>query len=125
MRAASGIGTSASDLQANYLNLLVTQLKNQDPLDPMNNDQMTAQLAQISQVQQLQNLSTSFASILALTQQEQAASLIGKQVTYTPDGADTAVTEGVTGVSLADGNILLQTDSGTMVSPANVTAIQE
>jgi len=124
MSAASGIGSSASELQANYLNLLVTQLKNQDPLDPMNNDQMTSQLAQISQVQELEGLSASFSSILALTQKEQAASLIGKQVTFTPNGADTPVTDRVTGVDMSTGQAFLLTGSGA-VSPDNVSAIQE
>ena len=125
MSTVNGMGTSASDLQANYLQLLVEQLKCQDPMSPMDNSQMTAQLAQISEVQQLETANTSFSSILALAQQEQAASLIGKQVTYMPDGSDTAVTEGVTGVSLSNGDVLLQTDSGATVSPANVTEIQE
>ena len=37
---------SASSLQSQFMNLLVTQLKNQDPTDPMDDNQMTAELAQ-------------------------------------------------------------------------------
>ena len=39
--------SSIKDQQDRFLNLLVTQLKNQDPLNPMDNAQMTSQLAQM------------------------------------------------------------------------------
>ncbi|WP_446526979.1 flagellar hook capping FlgD N-terminal domain-containing protein, partial [Photobacterium swingsii] len=40
--------TSGTDLQNTFMQLLVAQLKNQDPLNPMDNSQMTSQLAQIN-----------------------------------------------------------------------------
>lgn len=43
-------GTSATDLQNTFLQLLVAQLKNQDPTNPMDSSQMTSQLAQINTV---------------------------------------------------------------------------
>lgn len=43
-----------------FLQLLVTQMKHQDPLEPMNNEQMLAQMAQFSTVEQLSNLNQSF-----------------------------------------------------------------
>jgi flagellar basal-body rod modification protein FlgD len=43
-----------------YLQLLVQQLSNQDPTEPMDNQQMIAQLAQFSSLEQMQNLNTSF-----------------------------------------------------------------
>ncbi len=39
-----------------FMNLMITQLKNQDPLNPMDNSQFSAQLAQFSSLEQLQNL---------------------------------------------------------------------
>ena len=43
-------GPTAEDPQDRFLKLLVTQLKNQDPLNPLDNAQMTSQLAQMSTV---------------------------------------------------------------------------
>ena len=78
-------GTSsinAADVQADYLNLLMTQLRFQDPMDPMDNSEMTAQLTQLGQLEQLSSLSTSFQGALTAAQKGQAASLIGKEISF-------------------------------------------
>jgi flagellar basal-body rod modification protein FlgD len=59
LQQASGTDKKASkgDIGKNeFLNMLVTQLKNQDPLDPMDGDQFAVDLAQFSQVEQLINI---------------------------------------------------------------------
>ena len=66
-----------------FLNLLVTQLKYQDPLDPMKSTDFMSQLAQISQVEQMQNMSSSLDSIqttLANNNVGQWISSIGKKM---------------------------------------------
>ncbi|MDW9229407.1 flagellar hook capping - N-terminal region family protein [Burkholderia cepacia] len=76
-------GTSASDLQATFLKLLVTQLQNQDPTSPVDSSQMTSQLAQINTVSGIAQLNTSLTSLssqLTAGQQTQAALLIGTNV---------------------------------------------
>ena len=65
-----------------FLKLLITQLQNQDPLDPMKNEDFAAQLAQFSSLEQMQNLNESFNDLMALSQVSSTASLIGKEVTY-------------------------------------------
>ena len=45
-----------------FLNLLVTQLKNQDPLNPMDDREFIAQMAQFSSLEQMQNLNTTLAT---------------------------------------------------------------
>ena len=79
--ATSGI-TSASQIQMDYMNLLITQLQNQNPLEPMDNDQMASQLAQFSQLQQLESMNGSFAKVLATTNRNYANSLLNKNVTF-------------------------------------------
>ena len=71
-----------------FMNLLATQLKNQDPLDPAKNDQMLAQLAQFSSLEQAVQMNERLA-MLEVGQSAglntQVTGLIGKQVTATGD----------------------------------------
>jgi flagellar basal-body rod modification protein FlgD len=78
------IGTSAatSDMQMDYMKLLVTQLQNQNPLEPMDNSEMTAQLTQFSQLQHLESMNTSFGRVLESVQRGYASSLIGREVSF-------------------------------------------
>ena len=81
--AGSSAATSAANLQTTFLQLLVAQLKNQDPTSPMDSSQMTSQLAQISTVQGISTLNTSLSSLstqLSASEQSQAALLIGSTV---------------------------------------------
>lgn len=78
--AASAATSQAGITQDRFLKLLITQMKNQDPLNPMDNAQVTSQMAQLSTVTGIdklnatvQALSTSMASAQSL----QAASMIG------------------------------------------------
>ncbi len=73
---------SASDIQMDYMKLLVTELRNQNPLEPMDNNQMASQLAQFSQLQQLESMNTNFASVLAVSELSYASTLLGKQITF-------------------------------------------
>ena len=69
--------------QADFLSLLVTQMRNQDPTKPTDTSQMVSQLAQISQVSATQGLQTSFDSLsqsLQGNQLLQASSMVGRSV---------------------------------------------
>lgn len=63
-----------------FLKLLVTQLKNQDPLQPTDAQAMVAQLAQFSSLEQMQNLNTQFESSRRDNAWIQSLSLSGKPV---------------------------------------------
>jgi flagellar basal-body rod modification protein FlgD len=79
----SSNGTSAADLQQTFLQLLVTQLQNQDPTSPMDSSQMTSQLAQINTVSGIAQLNTTLQSLssqLNASETGQASSLIGRTV---------------------------------------------
>lgn len=80
---------SASSIQMDYMKVLITQLQNQNPLEPMNNNEMASQLAQFSQLQQLESMNSNFAQILALTNRSYANSLIGKEVTFFTQDTET------------------------------------
>ncbi len=73
-----------------FLQLLITELKNQDPLNPQDSSQFVAQLAQFSSLEQMTSMSTEMETVL----ENSAVSLIGQTVTV----ADSSVTSGyVTG----------------------------
>jgi flagellar basal-body rod modification protein FlgD len=75
--------TSADAQQDRFLKLLVAQLNNQDPMNPMDNAQMTSQMAQIntvSGIQQLNETMKSMASQFASMQVMQGAAMIGHDV---------------------------------------------
>lgn len=123
-------GTSASDLQATFLKLLVTQLQNQDPTSPVDSSQMTSQLAQINTVSGIAQLNTSLTSLstqLAAGQQTQAALLIGTNVLAPGNGV--AVKGGAAspfGVSLANSvsnlTITVKNSAGAVVNTINAGA---
>jgi len=69
--------------QERFMTLLVTQLRNQDPLNPMDNAQVTSQIAQLSTVNgitQLNNTLLALSGQMDVTNSMQAANLIGKEV---------------------------------------------
>jgi len=119
---------SASDIQMDYMKLLVTQLQNQDPLEPMDNKDMTSQLAQFSQLQQLEGMNTSFGQVLTSVQRSYASSLIGKEVSFratADDGAVETRTGRVEEVLMGkDGQITLLVDD-QQVDLADVVAIRD
>jgi flagellar basal-body rod modification protein FlgD len=66
-----------------FLKMLVTQMRYQDPLNPMNDTEFIAQLAQFSSLEQLQNLNTSFETSMLLSQSlhnSMAVNMIGRSV---------------------------------------------
>jgi flagellar basal-body rod modification protein FlgD len=88
--AVSEIG-SASDMQMDYMKLLITQLQNQNPLEPLSNNEMASQLAQFSSLQQLESMNSTFAQVLDTANHSYANSLIGKEVSFLGETATGAV----------------------------------
>jgi flagellar basal-body rod modification protein FlgD len=92
-KAATSASTAA-EAQDRFLTLLVTQMKNQDPLNPMDNAQVTSQLAQLSTVTGIDKLNSTVESLMGSYQSSQslqAAALIGKGVLAS--GNSTGLTE--------------------------------
>jgi flagellar basal-body rod modification protein FlgD len=128
--STSTSGTSGSDLQQTFLQLLVTQLQNQDPTDPMDSSQMTSQLAQINTVSGIQQLNTSLSSLstqLSAGQNAQAALLIGSTVLAA--GSSATVSSGTSpqlGVTLpsavSDVQLTITNSAGKVVNTLDLGA---
>ena len=81
---AAALGKDKTLKQADFLSLLIQQMRNQDPTQPMDSSQMVSQLAQISQVQATQNMQTSFDALSQSMQGNQllqASAMVGRSVT--------------------------------------------
>jgi flagellar basal-body rod modification protein FlgD len=63
-----------------FLTLLVTQLKNQDPTAPVEDKQFIAQMAQFSSLEQMNNMAADFRMLAGLLGRESATTVLGKQV---------------------------------------------
>lgn len=108
-----------------FMELLVTQLQNQDPLDPMDDRDMVAQLAQFSSLEQMSNLNESFAEFRETMEHSRfvgATSLLGRTVTGETEVGET-ITGEVTGIHTEEGAPYV-TVAGYSVPVNNVTAIQ-
>ena len=95
--------------QTAFLELMITQMENQDPLSPQENSEFIAQLAQFSSVEGLERLNTnfdSFTSSFISNQALQASSLVGRSVSVPSSEAE-----------LAEGGIV----GGTIDLPASTT----
>ncbi|HTU00103.1 MAG TPA: flagellar hook assembly protein FlgD [Rhizomicrobium sp.] len=111
--------TATQQLAGNFdtfLQLLTTQLQNQDPLSPMDSNQFTQQLVEFSGVEQQMNTNTNLQSLIALSMSQQASSAVN----YI--GHTVVMTNGMG--SLANGNVdwtynLGAASAGTTLSVTN------
>jgi len=105
--SAAGLASEAGRVSSDdFLRLLVTQLQNQDPLEPMSNEDFLAQLAQFQALEEMMATSRNTASMLLGARLGLAGGLIGRTVTaLTPSGL--YITGVVERVSVADGVPLL------------------
>jgi flagellar hook assembly protein FlgD len=95
--AVSSIAQSASTIQADYMNILIAQLQHQNPLEPMDNNEMASQLAQLSQLGQIETLNASFMTVMANTERSYANSLLDRNVTFFAENGETGELEKQTG----------------------------
>jgi flagellar basal-body rod modification protein FlgD len=114
-----------------FMELLVSQLKNQDPLAPTSNDEMLAQLAQFSSLEQLEELNDNLVGLAVLQQSNalmdqltSSSALIGQHVKYAdPDTGDEAWGD-VASVKITDGLAILNI-GGKDVPLVNVLEVSQ
>ncbi|PKM77665.1 MAG: hypothetical protein CVU90_06185 [Firmicutes bacterium HGW-Firmicutes-15] len=126
-----------------FLKLLVTQLKYQDPLEPMDNSEFIAQMATFSSLEQMNNLNTNFIQLstdfnyymvnnFALQQTTGMVAMIGQEVSYqNPDSTDEngnvvkdILTGTISSVLMKDGIPLFMVNN-QVVALNNITEIKK
>ncbi len=101
-----------------FLQLLVMQLQNQDPLQPVQDEQFLAQMAQFSALEQMNNISS-------LTALHAGVQLLGHRVSAVDPGSGAPLTAIVTGVRSHGGQVLLRLGDQIEVPVDAVTQVSE
>ena len=123
--SASATSTNSANITSQlgpgaFLQLLTTQLSNQDPLNPMDDTQSVSQLAQFSALQASDNLETSFANFQSNFAVLQSASLIGQTVSVNStdsSGNSSTIVGTVQAIQVVNGS-----PTFTLLNPATGTA---
>jgi len=105
-----------------FIKMMITQLQNQDPLEPAKNQELLAQMSQIGQLQSATQLQEALKSLVLQNQIGQAGSMIGKLVEGVNEGNRT-VRGVVTAVRVEKDRITLELDSGHSLPMSRVTTI--
>ena len=119
---ASTTGASSLGIQ-DFLRILTTQLNNQDPLKPMDNQQFVAQLAQFTSLQQTQQMNQKLDALLSIQAANQSVGLIGRSVdVQTASGQSSGR---VTAFSFASGEprMTVTLDSGSVVKDLSLSSL--
>ncbi|MCC7010954.1 MAG: flagellar hook capping protein [Planctomycetes bacterium] len=98
-----------------FMDLLVTQMKNQDPLEPTKNEDMLAQLAQFQSLEEMNDLNDNIVGLAVLQQSNalldqltSSSALIGKDVKYVDPETESEAWGKVESVRIVDGLAQLQ-----------------
>lgn len=118
-----------------FLKILITQLQNQDPTNPMDDRDFIAQMAQFSSLEQMQNMTKAMESLLLSQMETQLmsyTSFVGKEVKWheitdkKDDKGNYIVEEGtgvITEVKFKDGSPIFVLDSAKEIAPGNISSI--
>jgi flagellar basal-body rod modification protein FlgD len=118
--------TLAANFQS-FLTLLTTQLKNQNPLEPLDTNQFTQQLVQFAGVEQQMKMNTQMASLIAIEQSAQStAAMAYLGSTATVDGATTKLADGsatwtFNSPKTSSATIAIKNETGATVYTGNFT----
>lgn len=104
-----------------FLKLLVTQMQNQDPTEPMESSQFLSQLASFSNVEQSVQLNTKIDSLVAMSQISQANGLIGRVAT-SADGLTSGI---VKSVKIESTGVVATLESGATLNVASGISIAD
>lgn len=119
-----------------FLKILMTQLQNQDPLNPMQDKDFVAQMATFSSLEQMTNMNSTLQTLVDSEQQNQLIAynqFVGKEVTWhkltTSDDSNPAQIEQgtgkVTSIRFKDNTVNFILEDGTVLEPGNISQVNE
>lgn len=110
-----------------FLKILMTQLQNQDPLDPMDDKDFIAQMATFSSLEQTMNMAESLEQMVQNQFQSpvvQYSHMIGQTVTY-EDENEEELTSSVLAISQKEGKALLELANEEQIAVEDITKIEK
>jgi len=108
--------TSSNSVDYNtFLQLLIAEMKNQDPTNPMDTSQYMSQFAQLSTVEQAMQTNSKLDALLSSQSLSQANSLIGKTVSFT-DSTGASFSGKVVSVAINNDGSIATLEDGTKVA---------
>lgn len=120
-------GSSSDDAQDKFMKLLVTQMQNQDPLNPMDNAQVTSQIAQLNTVTGINKLNDSMTSLInnvQMGQSYQATSMIGRNILSAGNTMELGDKGALFGVNVPNGadslTVTIKNGAGAVVQTLNL-----
>jgi flagellar basal-body rod modification protein FlgD len=128
-QASNSAMTSLDGNFNDFLNMLMTQLQNQDPTSPMDTDQFTSELVQFSSVEQQIETNSSLTQLIQLTQGSeviQGSSLVGQQVTVQSTQVpleNSTATVNITSPAAEPVSIAITNSAGTSIYNTTVNAV--
>lgn len=130
--STSGLtSTSSSEASDRFLKLLVTQMQNQDPLNPLDNAQVTSQMAQISTVTGLETLNSTVSGLnsqFLQLQTMQGAALVGHEVAFEGNSLRQASGKGSGGFEISSAadevKVEIQTADGTTLDTVTLKNLE-
>jgi flagellar basal-body rod modification protein FlgD len=116
--------TSKLDKDA-FFRLLITQLQNQDPLNPMEDKEFISQMAQFSSLEQMQNMNTNLVQIMRIQSISECANLIGKTVETIDNNTGETIKGVVNQIAFEDNEIyvILDDDNDTKINLDGITVL--
>ena len=105
-----------------FLKLFVAQLSHQDPMNPMNDQDMMGQMASFSQLEQITNMAAANQSMATNLSSSSAVGLIGRTVTYL-DQDEISHTGTVEKVTVTDGKPSLTVAGTDGIDPSSITQV--
>ncbi|APH68525.1 MULTISPECIES: flagellar hook assembly protein FlgD [Bacillus] len=123
----STVTTSNSSLgKDEFLKILMTQVQNQDPLNPVDDKEFISQMATFSSLEQMMNMNKTMTQFVE--NQDPFTSYVdwlGKEVSWTDGQSTTDKTGTVSSVKHSKGNYYLILDDGTEINPWNVMSVAQ
>lgn len=125
----SGLGFNPAESAQQFMNLLVAQIQYQDPLNPVSQENMTAQLAQISTVSGINELNSGinglnlqFREMLSMQSMFDGASLVGRNVEFRNPVTEATEQGQISEARVSNGSLNL-TVNGQQISLSSITAV--
>ena len=118
-------GTNAFDSLnvQDFINMLVAELQNQDPTQPVDNSEILNEVSQIRSIESNDQLTTTLQSVLLGQNVATGGSLINQTVTG-KDAAGNSVTGQVSSISIANGTVTLNLSDNDTITLSNVTGVK-